>query len=126
MSDRKKHMSPTQRSLKHMRDNGWTVCVVEKWLPPRGTMKFGRRIDVYGFADLLACRPAIGTHRPAIALVQCTTASGGNFAAHRDKILAIPEFQVWKAACGRVFLQGWRFGGKHGEKKRWILREEEL
>ena len=122
--------SPTQRSLKHLRKNGWTAQVVEKWLPPRGKMKFGVRIDLFGFGDIVACRPPVqvinATLPGLIAIVQCTSASGGGYAAHRAKILAAPAFPTWKAAGGRVFLQGWAKRGKRGEKKVWQLREEEL
>lgn len=118
---------PTQRSLKHLRDNGWTVQVVEKWLPARGGMKFGRRVDLFGFGDIVAMRPPLSKDIPGrIAIVQTTTGHGGTFAAHRTKILAIPEFYIWKDAGGLVFLHGWRYGGPRGERKRWILREEAL
>jgi hypothetical protein len=149
---------PAQRSLKHLRDNGWTVVIVEKWIPVAGDWKRGKRVDVWGFGDLLACRPALaytcnscggtgivltgrlqGRERPSckdcnglgeqviparIALVQTTAAS--SFAAHRAKLLAIPELYIWKSSGGKVFLHGWRFGGARGERKHWILKEEEL
>jgi hypothetical protein len=129
--------SPTQRSLKSLRENGWHAHIVERFLPARGEMKFPRRIDAFGFGDILAMREDIffedkidgvrflvGPH--AIALVQCTSDSGGNMAAHRAKILAIPEFEIWKKAGGRVFLQGWAKKGPRGAKKHWTMREEEL
>ena len=50
----------TQRSLKHLRDNGWQVFIVEKYIKHPG-MKFGVRQDVWGFGDLLACRSEIAT-----------------------------------------------------------------
>jgi hypothetical protein len=49
----------TQRSLKYLRERGWQCAIVEKWLPARGTMKFGVRQDVWGFGDILACRPKV-------------------------------------------------------------------
>lgn len=116
---------PTQRSLKYLRDNGWTVCIVEKWIPPRGTMKFGVRIDAFGFGDLLACKES--EYDCHIALVQTTDHT--SFSKHKLKILAIPEFQKWKEAGGMVFLHGWRKGPKDGvrsARKVWILREELL
>lgn len=113
--------SPTQRSLAFLRKEGWSVCVVEKWLPPRGTMKFGRRIDAFGIADLLACRS------DSIALIQCfSAASGSGFADHRAKILAIPEAEIWIRAGGKIFLQGWRRGGPRGAVKRWQMKQEEV
>ena len=152
----KNKSKPVQRSLAILRDNGWTVTIVEKYIK-FGTMAFGKRVDVFGFGDLLACRPRItrecepcrgsgkcwqqgrkfmqpcescvGTGRtvlaePAIALVQCCR--DGDFAEHKDKILAINEFYTWKLAGGLVFLQGWSLKGPRGQKKRWTMREEEL
>jgi hypothetical protein len=149
----KNKSKPVQRSLAHLKKNGWQVAIVERYIKAPG-MKFGRRIDVHGFGDLLACRPAIvrtgavtPNHKtkvilkPAIALVQCCR--DGDFAEHRAKIMGTPmehwtpdeceeskevfaKFQTWKASGGRVFLQGWGFKGPRGEKKRWTLREEEL
>lgn len=148
---------PMQRSLKHLKDNGWTVAVVEKWIPPRGTMKFGVRQDVWGFGDILASKPACrkeqgfaepgntclqtpgtcescprywdktGPSKPMIALVQTTDQT--SIPKHRAKILAIPEFEKWKAAGGLVFLHGWKKrpkDGVRGAKKTWQLKEEVL
>jgi hypothetical protein len=111
---------PTQRSLKALREAGYSVCVVEKWLPARGTMKFGIRIDAFGFGDLLACKP----ETKEIALVQTTDHT--SFSKHKIKILAIPEFQIWKDAGGVVRLHGWAKRGPRGARKVWTLREEIL
>lgn len=150
----------TARSLKRLRENGWIAWVVEKWIPPRGKMKFGIRQDVWGFGDILACRPeifeacrvclaqgilpipaAMGQHVPCrtcgasgkiligtklIALVQCFPNTSGQFAAHRRKVLEIPEHKTWLEAGGKIFLQGWAKQGPRGQAKHWIMREEEL
>ena len=113
-----------QRSLKSLRENGWTCHIVEKFLPARGTMKFPRRIDAYGIGDILACRAPMQGLGGSIALVQCCP--GASHAEHKDKILAIPELKIWKDAGGRVFLQSWAKKGARGEVKRWAMREEEL
>lgn len=110
--------SPTQRSLAYLRRDGFTVCVVERYIPARGGMKFPRRIDAFNFGDLLACRAG------QIVLVQTTTQS--NLAAHRLKILAIPEFYKWKEAGGLVLLHGWRKKGPRGQRKTWQVWEEFL
>jgi hypothetical protein len=116
----------TQRSLKYLRDAGWTVCIVEKFLPARGTMKFPRRIDAFGFGDLLACRsweePRL--HRKEIALIQ--SCPGASHAEHKEKILAIPEFQTWKNSGGQVILMSWAKKGARGERKLWTVRVETL
>jgi len=122
-----------------LRKNGWTCHIVEKFLPARGSMKFPRRIDCFNIGDILACRPGvivadyqltegspISEMPGSIALIQCFPNTGGNFAKHKAKILAIPELETWKAAGGRVFLQGWAKQGPRGEKKKWVMREEEL
>lgn len=152
----KNKSKPVQRSLAILRDNGWTVTIVERYVKA-GAMPFGKRFDAFGFGDLLVCRPRInrdcdpcrgtgkhwqqgrrymqpcescgGTGRTmiaekAVALVQCCR--DGDFAEHKDKILAISEYYTWKASGGRVFLQGWSLKGPRGEKKRWTMREEEL
>lgn len=150
-----------QRSLKHLKDNGWTVAIVEKWKHFPG-MKFGVRQDVWGFGDILACSgEQLGEVCPTchgdrllrscderyvgltcdrchgrgrligqtrrIALVQTTDWT--SISKHRAKILAIPEFEVWKAAGGLVLLHGWKKrpkDGVRGAKKTWQLKEEIL
>lgn len=98
-------------------------------------MKFGVRIDAYGFGDLLACRCVQGedtdgiypVYEGGIALIQTTDHT--SFSKHKIKILAIPEFQKWKDAGGIVLLHGWRKGPKdgiRGARKVWQLREETL
>jgi hypothetical protein len=124
---------PVQRSLKFLRDNGWTVCIVEKWIPPRGSMKFGIRLDAFHIGDLLACRRTLKYVQPqtgetydapgVIALVQCCST---DFAKHKEKILGIPEFATWKAAGGEVILHGWAKRGPRGKRKTYQLREEFL
>ncbi len=113
----------TQRSLEHLRKNGWTAHIVEKYIK-HPNMVFGKRIDAYGFGDLLACRPPMNGLPGSIALVQCCP--GASHAEHKDKILAIPEFDIWKKAGGRVFLQSWMKKGPRGARKTWQLREDEL
>lgn len=106
--------SPTQRSLKHFRDQGYSAAIVEKW------NQYARiRMDVFGFGDLLVSHPEHG-----IALVQTTTAD--HMAARRAKIAANPLAPVWKAAGGKIFLHGWRKAGARGARKTWQVREEIL
>ena len=44
-------MSPTQLSIRHLKENGYLVAVVEKWNP---FVKI--RQDLFGFIDVLAIR----------------------------------------------------------------------
>jgi len=88
-------------------------------------MKFPRRIDAFNIGDLLACNEMeVNKGDAGIALVQCCP--GASHAEHKTKILAIPEFQIWKAAGGRVLLMSWAKQGPRGKRKAWTVREEEL
>jgi hypothetical protein len=128
---RKNKSKPVQRSLASLKNNGWTVAIVERHLPPRGLdekgepLKFGKSIDVWGFGDLLACRPRRADDLPpVIALVQCCAGSG--LAQHRAKIYATKEFYTWRESGGKVFLQSWALQGPRGGDKFWKLHEEVL
>jgi hypothetical protein len=95
----------TEKTLHYLQTNGFTCCVVERWVPLAGDWKRGRRIDAFHFGDVLAIRPARPKRRKSITLVQTCAKSG--HAAHKNKILAIPEFEVWKASGGDVLLISW-------------------
>lgn len=105
-----------------MERNGWISAIVERYIK-HPNMKFGKRIDVWSFGDLLVCRPPIDHHPGVTALVQCCST---DMAAHRWKVYSQKEFYIWRDAGNKVFLQGWSFKGPRGEKKRWTLREEVL
>jgi hypothetical protein len=105
--------SPTQRSLDFLRKTGWTVCVVEKWIPQ--TMQ---RKDAFGFGDLLGCKVGV----PGATLFQVTSTS--NLSARREKIKGIPEAGIWLAAGNRIVLHGWAKRGPKGKRKVWTLKEE--
>ena len=91
--------NPNARTLKHLRDEGWQCAPVEKFMK-FGNMPFGRRIDVWGFGDILACHPGeppapvqVAARSPAldlgappqIALVQACTR--GDMNRRRRKIM---------------------------------------
>jgi hypothetical protein len=115
--------SPTQRSLKLLRDRGLTCEVTE-------TFNFytKRRNDLMGFCDILAMGMAFpaagGTMRECAIAVQTT--SGSNFAARRKKILAEPRAVLWLKAGNRIEVHGWRKAGERGKKKTWQCRIEEI
>ena len=117
--------SPTSRTLDMLRKQGWLCASVEKFLPARGTMKFPRRIDVYGFGDLLACRERqYGAMTAETALVQCCTT--GDMANRKAKILAEPRAGVWMRCGNLIMLVGWAKRGPRGKVKRWTPKIEIL
>ena len=105
---RTKPTSPTQRSLKHLRDAGYTCQVVERW------NHFAKvRQDLFGFIDLVAIQEG------RIVAVQAT-ASG--VAARLAKIRDEPRSREWLRAGGLIEVHGWAKRGKKGEPKRYTLR----
>lgn len=107
-------MSPTARSLKVLRDDGWTADVVERF-----NSFTKQRHDLFGFADIIAIHPQWGT-----MLVQATSTS--NQAARVTKIMGEPRHKLWLlSGRGHHYLQvhGWgkRKVKRGGKAVRWEL-----
>lgn len=107
-------MTPTQRSLKELRQRGYLVAVVERW------NQYARvRQDLFGFIDLLAIR---GDETLAVQ-----TTSGANVAARVEKIKTTQAADVWLESLSRkIVVHGWRKVGAAGKRKLWDLREVEV
>lgn len=102
--------SPTQRSLAHLKKNGYIAHVVERWNP------YGRvRVDLFGFIDLIAVRDG--------SIIGVQTTSADNMQARVKKILLIPEAKIWLGAGGLIVVHGWGLQGKAGKRKLWKLKE---
>jgi hypothetical protein len=99
---------PTQRSLEHMREQGYLCGVVERWNPHAKI-----RVDLFGFIDVLCVKGE------DIVGVQAT--SGAHVAERATKIT---EHENWPLVCAaiRVVVHGWR----KNAAGRWVLREVEL
>lgn len=95
-------MSPTQRSLKYLRDQGYTVAIVEYF-----NYFTKRRHDLFQFADLLAIR------ENEVLLVQVT--SGTNVSARVKKITDNEHLPSVRKSGMRVEVHGWskRADGKY-------------
>ena len=107
-------MSPTECSLKHLRENGWTPWRVEHW-----NAFSRRRVDLYGFGDLIAYHPTAG-----ISIIQTT--SGSNAGARYAKIVASEHALGWLEAGGRNFLHSVAKRGARGKRKLWSVVEREI
>jgi len=91
-------MSPTQRSLKYLRDEGYLVAIVEHWQP------FARiRKDLWGWADLLAIK------RGEVLAVQVTSEGVANRVA---KVTNSETIGRVREAGVRVEVHGWRKNAK--------------
>ena len=70
------NMSPTQRTIRELKNNGRVCAIVERWNPHVGT--HGIRQDLFGIIDVLALDPERG-----VVGVQCCS---GGLAAHYRKM----------------------------------------
>ncbi len=93
-------MTPTQRSLKALRAEGWLCDVVERWVPGANI-----RRDLFNMADLLAVKPG---EKPL--LVQVTSS---NVAARVAKIHANQHLDTVRDSFA-IEVHGWRKSAKNG------------
>jgi hypothetical protein len=116
-------ISPTQLSLRLLRDDGWLVDVCERWVP-NGSLG-GSRKDLFGLLDLVALKDD--------TTMGVQTTSHTNVNARLNKIQD-EEHQValraLQAAGWSIVVHGWRLSSrdghacKHGKVRcgcRWTL-----
>lgn len=108
-------MSPTARSLAHLRRTGWTVDVVERWNPGARA-----RHDFLGFADLIAVHPM---ERRTLAVQACVT---GDITKRVAKITANPHARAWLEAGNAITVLGWAKRGPRGKRKLWTMTERAI
>lgn len=112
-------MTPTQRTLKSMREMGRICGIVEKFNSYAG--KYGIRQDLFGFIDIIAIDPTDGI----IAIQSC----GQSFSAHIAKMQEERNENVYEwlkhAPCE---LWGWRKKKlkRGGKAMRWVPRIADL
>lgn len=89
-------MSPTQRTLKALRDSGAVCDIAEYW------NSFSRqRRDLFHFVDIVKLDPKCG-------MVGIQTTSGSNVSARVKKILEIPAAKTWLECGLEIEVWGWR------------------
>lgn len=101
-------LSPTQRSLAYLREQGYLVAIVERWNPHARI-----RQDLWGWCDLLAIR------KDEVLAVQVTAS------AVSERIRKIQESETVAAvrdAGIRIEVHGWR----KNSKGRYVLRIEDI
>lgn len=103
-------MTPTARSLKLLRDDGWLCDVVEKTIRAPG-MVFKR--DLWNIIDILCVRDDVTMG------VQTTSAS--NFASRLQKVCDSEHMPTLRKANWKIEIHGW---GKR--KGRWVCRREDV
>lgn len=90
-------MSPTQRTLKFLRDAGYYAWVTEHW---NGFARI--RQDLFGIIDV------VGLREGETLGVQCTAASG--VSARVKKIAEHPSTPKLREAGWRIEVHGWTKG----------------
>ena len=100
--------SPTQLSLKLMKERGYLCQIVERW------NSFAKvRQDLFGFIDVICISDG--------EVVGVQTTSYGNMSARVKKIREHENFAMVNRAGIRILVQGW-----HKKGARWEVREVEV
>lgn len=101
--------SPTQRSLKLMRERGYTCAIVEHW-----NQWSRQRNDLFGFLDVLC----LGDNE----VIGVQTTSYSNISARCKKIAEHENVAAVRKANIRIIVHGW----KKNKSGRWEVKERDL
>lgn len=101
-------MTPTQRTLEVLREEGYTCAIVERWNPHARI-----RQDLFGFIDILAIK------RDETLAVQCTSTG---VASRIKKIMESDYLPKVREAGWKIQVWGWR----KNSKNRYVLRRENI
>jgi hypothetical protein len=118
--------SPTQRTLKELRDQGCVAEVVERWITIPGHPGGGKRKDLFDVIDIIACRPLQGSIIEGLEFellaVQATSAVN-----HTTRLKKAKESEGLRAylKTGNKF-EVWSWGKKKikGQRQLWHCRAE--
>jgi hypothetical protein len=115
-------LSPTQRTLRALREQGRIAAVVEKWNQYAG--EHGKREDLFGIIDVLALDPVRGV----IGVQAC---AGSGFSAHLKKLTIEKSIETinWLSTPGtKLEIWAWRKTKltRGGKAMRWSARILEI
>ena len=115
--------SPTQRTLRALRQEGKIVDIAEKWIATPYSTIPGFRKDLFGFIDLIALCPDKGI----LAIQSC----GSAWSQHVKKLLdseCTENLIEWLKCGGSVELWGWRKVKlkRGGKAMRWKPRMADI
>lgn len=113
-------LSPTQRTLRELRQQGRVCGIVERFNSFVGP--HGIRQDLFGFIDIISLDP----ERGIVGVQSC----GSSFSAHKRKILEECTMNAieWLNSGGVIEIWGWRKVKlkRGGKAMRWRPRVEEI
>ncbi len=116
---RKKPVSCTAMTLKHLRAEGYLADVVEQRIPHCFITR-----DLFGIIDILSLSPPDPDGFRNTVGIQVT--SGDNHAARREKALAEPRLRAWLEARNLFVIHSWSKRGAAKARKVWTLRTESI
>ena len=105
--------SPTQHSLKHLRKEGYTVAIAEKY-----NSFTHMRNDLFGWIDICAIHP----EKQGVLGIQTT--STPHVPERIKKAMALDSFKTWLQAGNSAEFWGWAKRGARGKRKLWTLKKE--
>jgi hypothetical protein len=89
--------SPTQRSLKLLKEQGYLTYVTEYYNAYAKVRK-----DLYGFIDI------VGIHSKETGVLGIQTTTGSNLSARIKKAEGLEGYWAWLASGNDVEFHGWR------------------
>jgi hypothetical protein len=100
--------SPTQLSLKKLREEGWLAEVVEKWVPGANIRK-----DLWGWVDIVALKDGV--------TLAVQTTSYSNMSARAKKIAESETIAEVRKANWSIEIHGW-----HKKDNRWVVKVNDI
>lgn len=117
-----KGLSPTQRTLRALKEQGMVCAIVEKWNQYAG--EHGKRVDLFSIIDILALDPIRGV----VGIQAC---AGSGYSEHYKKLTIekCQETTDWLSTPGtKLEIWSWRKVKlqRGGKAVRWKPRVEEI
>jgi hypothetical protein len=109
-------VTPTARTLQHLKKLGYTAQVVEQTIRGKG-MVFKR--DLFGCIDIIA----VGVEAGCLGVQAC---AAGSHAARLTKAKEQPGLADWLRCGNRFEVWSWAKHGPRGKRKVWTLRREDV
>lgn len=104
-------MTPTARSLKYLREQGYVCDIAERY-----NAFTRKRNDLFGFIDIVAVHPL------KQGLLGVQTTSTGNIQARIKKATILDTYDLWLNAGNKIEFHGWSKRGARGKRKLWTIK----
>ena len=108
-------MSPTGRTLVHLRRLGFLAAPVERWI-----VQVQRKVDLFGIGDVLAVHP----RDRQFLIVQATSIA--HVGDRLKRCQARPELSIWLQAGGMFEVWGWGKRSDKWEVKRVAVNADDM